>query len=59
MLQDYVHYSRQSMLILNGMWQYMTIIEDESTTWLSARIRREREAKGWSLGQFAAKSGVS
>tara|TARA_R110002049_G_scaffold30316_1_gene102996 strand:- start:37732 stop:38331 length:600 start_codon:yes stop_codon:yes gene_type:complete len=47
------------MLILNGMWQYMTIIEDESTTWLSARIRREREAKGWSLGQFAEKSGVS
>lgn len=37
----------------------MTTIEDETTAWLSIRIRRERESRGWSLGQFAEKSGVS
>ncbi|PKR59740.1 helix-turn-helix domain-containing protein [Thalassospira lohafexi] len=37
----------------------MTIIEDDTTAYLSARLRRERESRGWSLGQFAEKSGVS
>ncbi|WP_417805816.1 helix-turn-helix domain-containing protein [Thalassospira lucentensis] len=37
----------------------MTNIEDDTTAWLSARIRHEREIRGWSLGHFAQMSGVS
>lgn len=37
----------------------MTTIEDETTVWLAARIRRERESRGWSLAHFAERSGVS
>ena len=37
----------------------MATIEDDTTAWISVRIRRERENRGWSLGQFAEKSGVS
>ena len=37
----------------------MINIEDDTTAWLSARIRHEREIRGWSLGHFAQMSGVS
>jgi transcriptional regulator with XRE-family HTH domain len=37
----------------------MIIIEDETTATLAARLKREREIRGWSLAQFADKSGVS
>ena len=37
----------------------MSIILDDPTPALAARIRREREGRGWSLGELAERSGVS
>ncbi|MDE2182647.1 MAG: helix-turn-helix domain-containing protein [Alphaproteobacteria bacterium] len=37
----------------------MSIIEDDSSAHLAARIARERESRDWSLADLAARSGVS
>jgi len=47
------------MPILTDIDGFLIDMEDDTTAWLSARLRREREMRGWSLGQFAEKSGVS
>jgi len=47
------------MSIFNEKYGILTNMEDDTTAWLPARIRHERENRGWSLSQFAEKSGVS
>jgi transcriptional regulator with XRE-family HTH domain len=37
----------------------MSTLVDDPTPALAARIRRERESRAWSLGELAARSGVS
>lgn len=37
----------------------MDIIRDDTESKIALRIRQEREARGWSLGQLAEQSGVS
>lgn len=37
----------------------MSTIEDNDMAWLSARIKRERESRGWSLAHFADRARVS
>ena len=37
----------------------MSTIMDDTTPALAARLRLERDARGWSLGDLAQRSGVS